>query len=277
MIRMIGLDLDGTLLTRRKSLTEGNKAALEAAAGRGVHIVPVTGRPLSGLPGQILDLPFIRYIITSNGAVITDRKQGKAIRERCMSVQTAEEALRAAEGEGHIREFFTEGYGYHDAATHTLLWKRFEQTPVLPYLEKSRIEVEDLYGRLREGNAGIENLSIMCPSAEKRELVLERMRRIEGIRIIYPLPTDLEIISADADKGEALLSLAMELGLSREEVMAMGDSNNDLGLMKAAGLSVAMGNSTQEIIDAADHVTKDNEHDGVAEAIFNYVLGKGEN
>ena len=98
MIRMIGLDLDGTLLTRRKSLTEGNKAALEAAAGRGVHIVPVTGRPLSGLPGQILDLPFIRYIITSNGAVITDRKQGKAIRERCMSVQTAEEALRAAEG-----------------------------------------------------------------------------------------------------------------------------------------------------------------------------------
>ena len=62
MIRMIGLDLDGTLLTRRKSLTEGNKAALEAAAGKGVHIVPVTGRPLSGLPGQILDLPFIRYI-----------------------------------------------------------------------------------------------------------------------------------------------------------------------------------------------------------------------
>ena len=129
-----------------------------------------------------------------------------------------------------------------------------------------------MYGRLREGNAGIENLSIMCPSAEKRELVLERMRRIEGIRIIYPLPTDLEIISADADKGEALLALAGELGIRREEVMAVGDGSNDLGLMKAAGLSVAMGNASQEIMDASDYVTLDNEHDGVAEAVRRFVL-----
>ena len=73
MIKMIGLDLDGTLLTRDKRLTKENSDVLAEAARRGIHIVPVTGRPLSGLPAVVEALPFIRYAITSNGAVLTDR------------------------------------------------------------------------------------------------------------------------------------------------------------------------------------------------------------
>ena len=272
MIRMIGLDLDGTLLTGQKELTAGNRAALEKAAENGVYIVPVTGRPLSGIPTQVMELDFIRYAITSNGAVTTDRACGKTIRERCMSRETAEKTLRAAQGERIILEYFTGGYGYHDSVTHELLWKKFENTPILRYLEKSRIPVEDLYGRLRESRRGIENLSIMCPTPEVKESILSRVKGIEGIRIIYPWPTDLEITSMDADKGEALLSLAAGLGINREEVMAMGDGNNDLGLMNAAGLSVAMGNSSPEVLAAADFQTSDNEHDGVAEAIERFLL-----
>ena len=272
MIRMIGLDLDGTLLTGDKRLTEGNREALTRAAESGVIVVPVTGRPLSGIPEQIRELPFIRYMITSNGAVTTDRSGGYPIRERCMARETAEKTLRAAQGERIILEYFTGGYGYHDSVTHELLWKKFENTPILRYLEKSRIPVEDLYGRLRESRRGIENLSIMCPTPEVKESILSRVKGIEGIRIIYPWPTDLEITSMDADKGEALLSLAAGLGINREEVMAMGDGNNDLGLMNAAGLSVAMGNSSPEVLAAADFQTSDNEHDGVAEAISRYVL-----
>ena len=274
MIRMIGLDLDGTLLTRKKELTAGNRAALEKAAENGVYIVPVTGRPLSGIPTQVMELDFIRYAITSNGAVTTDRACGKTIRERCMSRETAEKTLRAAQGERIILEYFTGGYGYHDSVTHELLWKKFENTPILRYLEKSRIPVEDLYGRLRESRRGIENLSIMCPTPEVKESILSRVKGIEGIRIIYPWPTDLEITSMDADKGEALLSLAAGLGINREEVMAMGDGNNDLGLMNAAGVSVAMGNSAPEVLEAADFQTSDNEHEGVAEAIRYHVLNE---
>ena len=274
MIRMIGLDLDGTLLTGQKELTAGNRAALEKAAENGVYIVPVTGRPLSGIPTQVMELDFIRYAITSNGAVTTDRACGKTIRERCMSRETAEKTLRAAQGERIILEYFTGGYGYHDSVTHELLWKKFENTPILRYLEKSRIPVEDLYGRLRESRRGIENLSIMCPTPEVKESILSRVKGIEGIRIIYPWPTDLEITSMDADKGEALLSLAAGLGINREEVMAMGDGNNDLGLMNAAGVSVAMGNSAPEVLEAADFQTSDNEHDGVAEAIRYHVLNE---
>ena len=276
MIRLIGLDLDGTLLDREKRLTEGNRAALAMAAESGTWIVPVTGRPLSGIPKQILDLPFIRYVITSNGAVTTDRSLKAPIRERCMTAETAEKTLRAAEGEGVIREYFAGGYGFHDSGTHSLLWKKFDRTPILPYLEKSRIQVENLYEELRTVEGGVENLSIMCRTPEEKELIHERVIGISGIKIIYPWPTDLEIVSKEADKGEALLDLAGMLGLGREEVMAIGDSNNDLGLMEAAGLAIAMGNSAPEIIEAADYVTGDNEHDGVARAVRRYVLERGE-
>ena len=119
---------------------------------------------------------------------------------------------------------------------------------------------------------GIENISIMYRDAEKKEEALERIRRVKGIRIIFPWPTDLEITSDQADKGEALLELGRMLGITRDEIMAMGDGNNDIGLMRAAGLSVAMGNSDPEILIAADYVTKDNDHDGVAAAIRKYAL-----
>lgn len=272
MIRMIGLDLDGTLLTRDKRVSEQNRLALEEAHRTGAVIVPVTGRPLSGIPRQVADLPFIRYLITSNGAVITDREKGCAIRERCMSKETAASVLRIAEGEAVIREYFAGGAGFHDARTRELLWKKFAGTPILQYLEQSRVLVDDLYGSLMKREGAIENLSVMFASRKERDGAIEKLQKIKGINIILPMPTDIEVTSCEADKGDAMLALAAMLGLRREEIMAMGDGHNDLGLMKDAGLSVAMGNSNPEIIEAADYMTEDNEHDGVALAIRRFVL-----
>lgn len=272
MIRLIGLDLDGTLLTRDKRLTDRNKEALSEAWKRGIEVVPVTGRPRSGIPREVTELPFIHYTITSNGAVTFDRKAGKAVRERYMTVPTAISVLEKARGDDIIREYFTGGFGFHDEKTRELLRERFGKTPVIGYLRQSRKLVEDFRGSIQEVREGIENISIMCRSPLKKEEILGQIRDIRGIRIIYPWPTDLEITSDKADKGEALLELGRMLGIGRDEIMAMGDGNNDLGLMKAAGLSVAMGNSDPEILQVSDYVTKDNDHDGVAEAIRQYAL-----
>ena len=272
MIRMIGLDLDGTLLTRDKRLTKENEDALREANRRGIIVVPVTGRPHSGIPQEIMDLPFIDYAITSNGAVTAGRTRGKIIRECCMTAQTASLVMERTAGERIIREYFTRGYGYHDRESRALLGERFGRTPVIHYLRRSRILVEDLSASLQGEKEGIENISIMCRSLAERERIREKLEDLSGIRIIVPWETDLEITSERAEKGEALLALGSMLGLKKEEIMAVGDGSNDLGLMKAAGLSVAMGNSAPEIMKAADHVTEDNEHDGVALAIRRYAL-----
>lgn len=277
LIRLIGLDLDGTLLTGDKQLTQINERALRSAADRGTGIVPVTGRPLSGVPSAVMDLDYIHYLITSNGAVITDRRSGRPIRERYMRTETVREVFETvADPAGTVMEFFAGGSGYDDRNSWKLLMKKFHGTSLIPYLKKSRIIVDNIYETLiREGSesGGVENISLMFASFEARESARKKIERIRGVRIIRPNQTDLEIPSSDADKGTALLALAERLGVKKQEIMALGDGNNDLNLLQSAGIAVAMGNAAEEVRQAADYITLDNEHDGVAAAIRRFVPG----
>ena len=134
-IRLIGIDLDGTLLTRQKELTAASRRALTDAIRAGIEVVPVTGRPLAGVPREVLDIPGIRYVITSNGANTYDlsrgtgdgdrgelilkgtlggRTPGTVLRKAHLSHDTVKRILQAAPGEDVIREIFVKGVGYHD-------------------------------------------------------------------------------------------------------------------------------------------------------------------
>lgn len=275
VIRLIGLDLDGTLLTGEKKLTRINEQALRSAADLGIMIVPVTGRPLSGIPGEVMGLDFVHYLITSNGAVIYDRTADRPVQTRYMRVETVKEVLETVrDPDNTIREFFAGGFGYDDRNSWKLLMNRFRGTPLVPYLEMSRVVVDDLVETLeRKGreHGGVENISIMFRSFEERETSRKEIERIAGVRVIRPNQTDLEIPSSEADKGIALLELARHFGIKQCETMAMGDGNNDLNLLGSAGTAVAMGNAVDEIRRAADYITLDNEHDGVAAAIRRFV------
>ena len=151
-IRMIGIDLDGTLLTRNKELTPASREALVSAIRAGIEVVPVTGRPLSGVPREVLDIPGIRYVITSNGAntygfdgmfdidsedkgalilraAIEGRLSGAVLRREHLPHEIVRKILAAAPGEHVIREIFIRGVGYHDAPTQTMLEERFSIAP----------------------------------------------------------------------------------------------------------------------------------------------------
>lgn len=272
MIRLVGLDLDGTLLSSDKSLSGGNEEALRRASEAGAYIVPVTGRPLSGLPSVVERLPYVRYVITSNGAVVYDLNEGRAIRERLMSREKALEVLDIADLPGTIFEYFTDGYGYHDDDGWAYLTNRFGTRPLMSYIRKSRRRVDDLKSGILSSPGGIENISTMSLTGEEQSLIYERLGRVEGIRRIVPCGTDLEITSSEADKGSALLALAAYLGIERAQVLAMGDGDNDRSMMEAAGLAVAVANADDRIMQAADHVAASNDEDGVAEAIRRFVL-----
>lgn len=272
MIRLAGLDLDGTLLRQDKSISDYSRQVLGRAAERGTVIVPVTGRPLAGVPASVRSLPGVRYCITSNGAAVYDLKDGKVLREVLMGPGTVLSVLAASEGIWAIREIFTGGWGYHETQDYEKLKERFAGTPVMSYIDSSRRKTESLEGLIRKRQCGFENISVMCRCFEDRELVRERLERIRGINVIRPWKTDLEITDSGAEKGDALLFLAERLGIRREETMAAGDSDNDLSLLKKAGIALAMGNASAHIREAADYITEDNEHDGAARAVERFIL-----
>ena len=264
-IRLIGIDLDGTLLTRQKELTAASRRALTDAIRAGIEVVPVTGRPLAGVPREVLDIPGIRYVITSNGANTYDlsrgtgdgdrgelilkgtlggRTPGTVLRKAHLSHDTVKRILQAAPGEDVIREIFVKGVGYHDPRTQTML-----------------------------PGSHVENISLMFPSQEQRDAAFARLKKIRGndgermLHILVPYYTDLEITHVQADKWRSLEDLGRHLGITDEEIMTLGDGDNDRPMLRGAGLSVAMGNAPDYVKETADRVTLDNEHDGAAEAI----------
>ena len=113
-IQMILLDLDGTLLTSDKRLSPGNRAALERAAARGVHIVPSTGRFYSGMPQVVRELPFVRYVVSINGALIYDAAEDKVLRRADIAPEDADRLFQRMEQLPVLYDCFIDGWGCMD-------------------------------------------------------------------------------------------------------------------------------------------------------------------
>lgn len=272
-IRMIGLDLDGTLLTEKKELTEYSRRILEKAIGQGVEIVVATGRPITGVPKVMMEFPGIRYAITSNGGRVVDIRDGRVVYDNPLSYETGAALLAVCDDYDTFREIYFDGQGY--AQTDEMLQvERFVTNPaVAHYIRTTRVEVPDLWNKMREMKGHpLDKVHAMFTDLDEREEARLRMLQIGELEITGSRDQNLEINAPGVDKGEGLLRLGTLLGIQREEIMACGDGGNDLAMIQKAGLGVAMANATEEVKAAADYVTCSNEEDGVAKAIERFVL-----
>lgn len=267
-IRLIAADLDGTLLTDRKQLTERTARALRQAIAAGIHVVPVTGRPMTGIPEEILSIPGIRYVISSNGAVTRDRSEGRDLRTALIDPETAAAIAEMPLERGLIHCVFMDGAGYCEQHFFEMQIARYGGTPLETYVRKSRRITEDLREEImRKGRRGAENIWISADSSAERDELDRVIRERWPVRTVLTAAADVEVGSAEADKGKALKDLAARIGVRREEIMAVGDNENDLGMLREAGFAVAMGNGSGEIRALADFVTETNERGGAAAVI----------
>lgn len=267
-IKMIGLDLDGTLIDKSRDISVRNREVLLKAAERGVHIVPVTGRPLHGLP-EALDELIIDCTITSNGATV--RHNGIEIITHHFPSVICAELLRRFDGRYRIAEIFIGGMGYEDELSYQNTAAQFEFTPIMEYFIKSRRVVRDVYSLL-QGCEAVEELAVMCDSTEQCDELMAVLRDFPSLKAARPMPCYLEIMAADGGKGTALIELGAVFGIDRREIMAVGDSDNDADMLRKVGLPIAMGNAADSLKEIAAFVASDNAHDGVAEAVEKFVL-----
>ena len=284
-IKMIGLDLDGTVLNSKKQMSEAVGNAIRAAADAGIVVVPVTGRPLTGIPKFIFNNTNIRYAITSNGAVITDTINDSICEAHFLSRSITQEALKHAAAFGQLYSIFVNGTGYSDREKFHLIKSVFEGSNLEDYVEDSRKPVDDIISFLNQPSRFfssaddmrlnydcVENIWFHFADSKQCDTAEAAFKIIAPDAMIHRMVEDeFEMEAPDADKGSSFISLAQMLGIRREETMAIGDSVNDIGFMKQAGISVAMGNSRPIIKELADFTTDDNNHDGVAKAIYRFI------
>ena len=266
-IFLVGLDLDGTLLKKDKTISGFTSDAMKTAARRGIHLVPVTGRPLSGIPKCVLELGVCRYAITTNGAAITDLKTGERVRSISIDNRKTVSIMKALDEMGVSYETFADGYGYLSPAVMEKYNKKYAFTPVGEYIKMSRKVVDDPLALFSRNGKCADEIFISCQSGEQRSQLSAQFSEESGIQFCFLDDAFLEITAVGADKGTALTYLCGLLGISRENTAAFGDNENDVSLADAAGMFVAMGNSSDQFKQRADIVADTNENDGVAKIL----------
>ena len=266
-IRMLALDLDGTLLTNDKRLTVRTKEALLAAADAGIIPVIVTGRPLSGLPEAVRELSCVRYVITSNGAATKDLASGSTLRSACLDSDMAAGIVRIPMERGLIHCAFIDGAGYCEPEFMSIQRDLYRGTPLEEYVRKSRRVTEDIDALIRSHPEGVENIWCIAADQAERDEIARIINGRWKVKTVLTALRDVEVGSVEADKGAAVTELASRSGIHKEEILAIGDNDNDLAMFHAAGTAVAMGNAPEYVRKQTTYVTDTNEQEGAAKVI----------
>jgi Cof subfamily protein (haloacid dehalogenase superfamily) len=260
MYRLLAIDLDGTLLTPspHKLITPRTYHALRQAAENGIAIVIATGQMLPVLRAVCAGIPLTAPQIIENGALVVDLLSGTVLHEKLMPVEHILPTLEALRTFGLFRAYHTFDRVYVDYNTpRARTWYR---PPVPPAIEIE--DVASLYPRTCIKIVGIGEES----SLQQKRIELERI--FTGKLYVTQSSFDLlEFLHPEVSKVNALKTIAADLGVAPEEIVAIGDNHNDIGMIRFAGLGVAMGNAHDEVKAAADYVTLSNSEDGVAAVI----------
>ena len=274
-IKMVGLDLDGTLLNSNKEITDYTKKVIAEAIDNGCIVLAATGRPLSAVPQYLLDVVGTQYVLTTNGAVIVDMKTGENIYEHLLPVELTAQALDIFAEYDVLTEVFIDDVGYTDAKTLANVEKYVGSSPsMIAYMKESRIPVESVKEKLYELKKPVGKAHAIFADPSLREKVKEHIQSVMDVDLTSSSPRDLDVNKKGANKGLGLLRLGEILGIKREEIMACGDSFNDLEMLVEAGIGVAMGNAEEDLKTVADYITDTNDNDGVAKAIEKFVLNR---
>ena len=277
-IRLVAIDLDGTLLNSRREISEGNRRALLEAVEREVQVVIVTGRRFHSALPLVSQIPCLVTLITSNGALIAD-SSGEVLHRDFLSRDVAKQVLEFAREYRpySVAIFHTPGYGQV-----TMQDNAVDEGPLGWYVQTSahclRL-VPDL-----EAALDTDPIQVMIggPPAqiEPAEMLLAESPIRSSIHLTWTkyLTTNisiLDVMNRGCSKGRALKIWAERCGIQPGEVMAVGDNFNDLEMLQYAGLPVLMGNHCPELHRPDWPLTLPNDEDGVAAAIRRYVLAGG--
>lgn len=267
--KIVASDLDGTLLNSRSKVSNENLLAISELTKKGVYFVPSTGRTFSEIPVELKNNPDIRYVIHSNGAVVFDKLTQKRIMN-CISNADGRyilDVLASCDSHITIRQ---NGECFVDTAMQTKqLWDYYN------LCEAHRVVVRDYAAHLPEFEKfsssadNVEVFSAFFHSYDEKIACKKQLAQNTRFRVVEADEYNLEIINANAGKGNALYALADMLGVNYADTIAIGDSDNDNSIVQASGLGLAVSNATNSLKAVADEIISSND-----EHAIDYVLAR---
>lgn len=268
MIKLIAIDLDGTLLDSHKKVSEKNKAALAAAKAQGVKVVICTGRPLRAIRPYLEELSLKDegdYSITFNGGLVQKNDSGEIIEKATLQLAEVHELVELAQSLNLPLDIVSEEVvlSLQTSPEYSSIYGILN-----PLLDCRPFPIEQL------DDTRLYNKAVI---AYHQEVLDPQILKIpEAIRARYEVIKTrnnlLEFMPKGITKAYGISLLARDLGIEKKEIMAIGDEENDLPMIAYAGIGVAMANAVPMVKEAADVLTASNDEDGVAAVLKEYVL-----
>ena len=278
-IKLIVTDLDGTFLNSNHiTIPKENIEAFEKAHKMGVKVAIASGRTKILTDYLVEQLPFLDYLVTSNGAVTYDLHTGKVVCSTLMNNSQSVEVFNILKDYNLIYEIYFNGNCYMNNDSYAM----FDKEHVSPHIHdllKDFIKPVSSLEALIDGQ-GIEKLNILSLSGEERLEIEEKVNKSCDVAFASSFPIvkgvngNLEMTDKNATKGFAVKGLCDALGLSSENVMCFGDGENDCSMLDFADYSFSMANGTDLVKSTAKFITDTNDNAGVAKAINKYVFGE---
>lgn len=280
MIKLLAIDMDGTCLDRSSRITERTLLALREVAAKGIIVVPTTGRNLECIPHRLAagtlrrtgtsddyaNRGMFRYVISSNGARVTDIRKKKVIFRASVPTEEVLSLLQQCRG-----RYF--GIASHVRHRYLLQGRLLTMAGRLIYGKDAEgvYCVRSMEEFIRRNGCEVEEFQFyfLMPGAKKKLQAV-----LDGYPALHAAYTGIyaEVYAKEASKGKALAALAGDLGIQRGEIACIGDGENDLSMFASSGLKIAMGNAVDRLKIQADHIADTNANDGAAKAIEQYIL-----
>lgn len=292
-IQLIVYDLDGTMLNHKSEISQENLAALAEARAKGITLMPATGRPLASLTGTILDVPGVRYVLTSNGAAIWDlgsdpaaavySRRGDVLGTpagqlppdaKCLALSplpsaTAIQVVEALRpfGPGALKVFV---HGRMIYEQESFDWEQICGRFRAPAARSTVVPSLTDYIAAHDGQ--VEKLCMFFATDENLQNARKALDKLPNIEVVQGAPDNLEITAPGIDKGSGLHKACAVMGIDPGSVLAMGDSENDLAMLQEAGFAGVVANGIPQAKALADYISAaDNDHNAAAEIIRHYI------
>ena len=271
-VGLLAIDLDGTTLDSSKQVSEKNRNAIFNAVKNGVHVCIASGRAFDTLPSVVTEIPGIEYAITSNGAAVYEIRDKKCLRSYKLTAESVKTILELTKDMPVTYEAFIEGRAYAGSEYIHNPVKFGATKEAIHYIQTTRTLIDDITGFIRQHVNELDSMDIIVKDADMKEKVCDAIyKETQDVYITSSVKQLVEISYKDAGKKSGVKFLADRLGVSKEEIAAFGDADNDKDMIEYAGYGIAVANASISLKEKADYITLSNDEDGIAYAFANIL------
>lgn len=273
--KMFCTDVDGTLVGRKGVVSKENKLALKKANKAGVKIIVATGRPYNNAVNLSKSLGIDVDIIAANGALIVEGNTEKVIYSKPIAEEVCKEILNIIKMYKARVLFYTNDLVFCNSKIVTIVNNKILSREELQELDMNTLWInneEEFLKVFKEHKNKIMKAIVIDISKKKINYIRTKLKENQHLDCFKSGDRSLEVISKGVSKGKAVEIIANYYGIFKEEIISIGDNENDLSMIKIAGLGIAMANAVEELKKSADAITDTNRNNGVAKAINKYVF-----